>query len=97
MVTLANQHVWEQAPLPFVALDREGRITDVNGLWEELTGYSISESVGRPFAEIVPEDHLKDFQGSFRHLSDTGELDGVDCFVRAQGRARSQRPRLRAA
>jgi PAS domain S-box-containing protein/putative nucleotidyltransferase with HDIG domain len=81
MVTLANQHVWEQAPLPFLALDREGRIAGVNGLWEELTGYSIDESIGRPFAEMVPKDHLRDFEGSFRRLSETGELDGIDCFV----------------
>jgi PAS domain S-box-containing protein/putative nucleotidyltransferase with HDIG domain len=70
------------APLPFQALDTEGRIVAVNRHWEELTGYSESEMLGHYYAELVPEDHLKGFMGKWTILAETGELAGADCFIR---------------
>jgi PAS domain S-box-containing protein/putative nucleotidyltransferase with HDIG domain len=70
------------APLPFQALDTEGRIVAVNHHWEKLTGYSESEMLGHYYAELVPEDHIEGFMGKWKTLAETGELSGADCFIR---------------
>lgn len=70
------------APLPFQALDTEGRIVAINRHWEELTGYSEREMLGHYYTELVPENHLEGFMGRWAELAETGELSGVDCFIR---------------
>ncbi len=82
MASRATQRVRDNSPLASQSLSFEGRILEVNCQWERLAGYSAAEVVGRQYAELVPEDHLEDFRKTLGTLVRTGELDGVDCFLR---------------
>ncbi len=78
--------------------DVNGRWTYLNRAWEDITQYSISESLGRPAIELFPDEDREDFLRTFRSImADTqqshrqqlryrakdGSLRWVECFVRA--------------
>jgi PAS domain S-box-containing protein/putative nucleotidyltransferase with HDIG domain len=77
----ALERVLGRAPLPVQRLSVHGVIIAVNRRWEELTGYSASEVAGRAFRDLVPHDHHDDFQRTFAMFAETGELNGVDCYM----------------
>ena len=58
-----------------ITTDGRGKVVYLNPVAEQLTGWSMSEAVGRPLAEVY---HLKDEQGrdSVLHPAYFGELDG---------------------
>lgn len=52
----AYKRLFEDSPIAFHTLDRQGRITSVNKHWLELLGYTMEEVVGREiFGFILPE------------------------------------------
>jgi diguanylate cyclase (GGDEF)-like protein/PAS domain S-box-containing protein len=47
--------------------DTEGRITFLNPAWEESSGYSIGEMVGRPFSDFQPPESAEHYISAFRN------------------------------
>lgn len=47
--------------------DAEGRITFLNPAWEECSGYSISEMVGRPFSDFQVQESAEHYVSAFRN------------------------------
>jgi len=47
--------------------DAEGRITFLNQAWEESSGYSVGEMVGRPFSDFQPAESAEHYISAFRN------------------------------
>jgi PAS domain S-box-containing protein len=60
----SNERRWrsllENVKLLVAGIDRDGRINYVNPYLIEITGYKADEIIGRPFAELVPEQERHD-------------------------------------
>ncbi len=54
--------LFEQALLPYQALDTEGRILEVNPAWLRLTGLERTAAIGRPFSELLTRQGRQHFQ-----------------------------------
>lgn len=54
--------LFEQTPLPYQALDGEGRILEVNPAWLRLTGLKPEAAVGRPFSELLTREGRQSLQ-----------------------------------
>ncbi|MDZ7682957.1 MAG: PAS domain S-box protein [Fodinibius sp.] len=52
------------------SLDDNGRLLFLNNAWEERTGFSISESEGKKFAEFVHPEDRANFMTQYRQLVD---------------------------
>lgn len=56
--------LFESAPLPYLSLDSEGHIIEVNNAWEVLFEYKREQVIGHPFEEYLStasrEKYLKD-------------------------------------
>lgn len=81
----ALERALDRAPLPVQRLSVHGVVIAVNRRWEELTGYSASEVAGRAFRDFVPSDHHDDFTRTFLKFAESGELNGIDCFLLTKG------------
>lgn len=53
-----------------------------NDLWFEFTGYGRGEVVGKPYASLVPEEYMADFEETWAIFKRDGRLDGRDCHIR---------------
>jgi PAS domain S-box-containing protein len=70
--------VLDSAPDAFVAIDREGVVRSWNAAAERLLGWSASEAVGRPFAEMaIPPELRAAHDERRRALLDPGERDAT--------------------
>lgn len=72
------REVFEEAPLPYVALDREGHITEMNPRAVALIGCTREEVAGRWFGEFLAPGHLDRFRETFRTLVDRGSVEQVE-------------------
>ncbi|MEW5721163.1 MAG: PAS domain S-box protein, partial [Chloroflexota bacterium] len=84
--------LFEGAPMIIYALDSAGRFTALNPAFEQITGWTSAEWLGRSFTEIVPPQDVPEMQQVFqqalhgellqyaerRILSKTGEVVTVD-------------------
>jgi len=69
--------LFEDAPLPFQALDHQGRIINVNRTWQEELGYERHEVLGRSFSDFIASDERHLFQERFSSFVEQGEVQGV--------------------
>jgi PAS domain S-box-containing protein len=52
--------LFEDAPLPYQALDNEGRLLEINRAWADMFGYTREEVLGRFIGELqVPGQENK--------------------------------------
>jgi len=78
----ANVHLeqfrtlFDQAPLPLVAVTTDGRVEMWNAAAEELFGYPADDVIGGS-APIVPPDRAGEFERHLDEIGDGGALDGV--------------------
>lgn len=54
--------LYDKAPLPYQALDPEGRILDINQAWLTTLGYPRDDVTGRIFADFIVPESLAQFQ-----------------------------------
>ncbi len=70
--------LFEQAPLPYQALDNEGKIIEVNPAWLRLTGFTRDSAAGRPFSELLTRTGRQHFQECLAGLKTAGsEVDVI--------------------
>ena len=74
--------VFEQSPLPIIAVDMEGRIASVNPAYERVVGRSRPDLIGRDVFELVHPDDLDVARGAFEDLSSGEEPELVDITAR---------------
>ncbi len=60
-----NRRFFEEAPLPYVVLDRRGRIRDINRQWRESFGHSLRAIRGVPFARLLDQESRIRFERDF--------------------------------
>lgn len=70
--------LFQNAPMPYQSLDRDGRIIDVNRKWLRILGYSRPEVIGRPFADFMAPLTRKYFRSYFDKLKQQGVLQHVE-------------------
>ncbi|HEX9162135.1 MAG TPA: PAS domain S-box protein [Thermoanaerobaculia bacterium] len=78
----------EQASDIIFSLDADGKITSLNGAFEQITGWKGSEWIGRPFTDVLDTASIEQTRQRFRGVI-SGELAGTNEFeLRTQsGRA----------
>jgi len=67
------QVILENAPDAFVTLDARGCITDWNAQATRLFGWNASQAIGRPAAELLPEDRRAAFTAAFADFARSGQ------------------------
>ena len=69
--------LYENAPLPYQSLDKDGRFLDVNPAWlGALGGYKRKEILGRSFADFIHPDSMGDFRRNLEEFKKKGEAKG---------------------
>ena len=72
---------YENAPLGYQSLDKDGNILIVNKAWTELLGYTKKEVIGRNFGDLITQTQL--FKERFRKFKKCGMSEGLEFeFVR---------------
>lgn len=74
--------LFEQTPLPYQALDNEGKIVEVNPAWLRLTGLTRDSAAGRPFSELLTRTGRQNFQACQSGLKTAGAAVGTALELR---------------
>ena len=65
--------LFENAPLPYQSLDKNGYFLEVNPAWlKALGGYTREKVIGKPFADFLHPDSIEDFKENFEQLKKYG-------------------------
>lgn len=73
--------LYENAPLAYQSLDREGRILEVNKPWSEFFGYEKEEVVGMWFGDYLVEEDRTNFMKHFKEFKYEGEISDTEFTV----------------
>lgn len=88
----------EQMPVPYQALDAEGRILAINQIWLASFGYETAELIGKPFAELLQPTSQRAFQQQFTQLQQQGFSHNISLSLLSQaGKVREVLFEARAA
>ncbi|MFC1886872.1 PAS domain S-box protein, partial [Thermodesulfobacteriota bacterium] len=68
------RRLFEQAPLGYQSLSKEGCIIDVNPAWLDLMGYSRDQVIGQWFGDFLAPMEKDAFKKRFQHFIATGEI-----------------------
>lgn len=60
--------IYEGLPMGYQSLDAQGRIIDVNKVWEKIVGYGQHEVLGKPFLALLTDASVEQFLESFQAL-----------------------------
>jgi PAS domain S-box-containing protein len=71
-----REQFFERCPSPAAIVGFDGRIAEANGAWQDLTGWSRAELVGRPLTELLHPDDVAPTIGEPAAL-ERGELAGT--------------------
>lgn len=78
--------LYDKAPLPYMSLDQEGHLLNINQTWLTALGYTRNEVIGRWFSDFVASQSLPHFQDSFSLFMETGEIKNCELeLVRKDG------------
>lgn len=88
--------LFENAPVAYQALDREGNFIEINKTWQSTLGYNKHEVIGTNFSKFLHSDLQDRFKKNFVHFTTIGEIlgpefvmwkkDGSDILVSFQGK-----------
>ena len=74
--------LYEQAPLGYQSLDKNGCFLEVNQAWLDTLGYTREEVIGKSFADLLHEDWVEHFNRNFPRFREIGEILGVEFEMR---------------
>jgi diguanylate cyclase (GGDEF)-like protein/PAS domain S-box-containing protein len=72
------RELFEQAPLPYQSLNKDGIILDINRAWLEHFGYTKEEVLGHSYAEFIMPSSLEVLMKNFPTLLSSGSIDGPE-------------------
>ncbi|NRD80085.1 PAS domain S-box protein [Bacillus sp. BRMEA1] len=78
-----NQTVFHSNPDAILLLDLEGHILKVNSVFENLSGYTIAESVQLKLQRLFPIESLDKIFHHF-HKASLGQVQNFDCFMQTK-------------
>jgi PAS domain S-box-containing protein len=70
--------LYEQAPMPYQSLDRNGNFLEVNQAFLVALGYTRGEVIGRNFGEFLAPEWRDHFKENFPRFKAVGEVLGVE-------------------
>lgn len=73
-------------PVPYLCLDRNGRIIDLNPQWVCTTGYDRASSIGANFKTFLEASSQPRWSDAFRTLKATGVLGGYELSLSKKGK-----------
>jgi len=79
---------FENAPFGIFMADEKGNYLEVNKAAAEITGYSVSELVGKNLRELTPVPARRGAFGHFTQVKEHGRSSGVFPFVNKKGEHR---------
>ncbi|HMA62829.1 MAG TPA: PAS domain S-box protein, partial [bacterium] len=71
------QALYENAPLPYQSLDKQGYIVDINPKWLSNLGYEREEVIGEYFADFLHPQQVDKFQKKFSQFIKKGKINDV--------------------
>ncbi|MDZ7860692.1 MAG: PAS domain S-box protein [Candidatus Krumholzibacteriota bacterium] len=74
--------MYENIPLPYHSLDKNGCFIDVNPAWVEMLGYENDEVTGKNFAEFLHPDSKRQFDKHFPELKKRGYIHDAQFRIR---------------
>ncbi|HMK44270.1 MAG TPA: PAS domain S-box protein, partial [Dissulfurispiraceae bacterium] len=69
---------FEEAPVGYQALDKNGMLLDINNTWRETLGYDRDEVVGRSLREFLSPASQTIHDTAFADFLTTGEMHGLE-------------------
>jgi PAS domain S-box-containing protein len=80
------RHIFHNFPLPYLSLNEEGTIMDINPLLEEITGYHRDEVMGKNFVSLLPDENIQKFYNSFETFKKRGIISNIEfVLIRKNG------------
>lgn len=70
--------MFDQAPLSYQSLNKEGIIIEVNDFWLKSLGYTKDEVLGNWFGDFLPPDFREKFKENFPKFIEHGEIHDID-------------------
>ena len=81
------RELFENAPVAYQLLDRQGNFIAVNETWLSMLGYSKKEVTGRNLKEFLHPDRKKNFNEYFARFNVVGESLGAELVMRKKNGA----------
>ncbi len=70
--------MFDQAPLSYQSLNRDGRFIEVNETWLKTLGYERGEVIGNNFGAFLEPGLKSHFEDNFKRFKSVGEILGVE-------------------
>lgn len=70
--------LYEESPLPYQSLNKDGCIIAVNKAWLDELGYSHREVIGKFFGDLLGPSYKDKFKKDFNRFKAAGEIHGVE-------------------
>ena len=77
--------LFEQAPIGYQSLDRDGCFIEVNQQWEDILGYKKEEVIGEWFGNFLSPDYQEAFKERFPIFKKQGEIHSEFEMVQKNG------------
>ncbi|MGQ1908978.1 PAS domain S-box protein [Marinifilum sp. RC60d5] len=74
--------LYDNAPLGYHSLDKNGNFVDVNQTWLNLLGYEKEEVIGKNYADLLHPDYLDRFVNNFSKFKSRGFVRDVHFKLR---------------
>ena len=70
--------LFENTPIAYQSLNSDRQIIDVNPAWEEMTGYSKAEVLGKRMSEFMPKEQIPFMKKRFQELIEEGQICSME-------------------
>jgi PAS domain S-box-containing protein len=77
--------LYENAPLAYHSLDKDGRLTKVNQAWLDMLDYSRDQVIGRWFGDFLSPEYKDEFRQAFSRFTASGTIHAEFEMVRRDG------------
>ncbi len=74
--------LYDNAPLSYQSLDKNGFLIDVNPLWLKTMGYTREEVIGSPFVSYMFPEMADSYKSIFSNFKKSGFINGVEFKMR---------------